>query len=434
MSAEMVGTSALIMMFVLMMMRIPIAVSMALPAVLGVLYLKGWVALSTAVETIIWDHSYSYILSTLPMFVLMGEMLNLSGISNELFSSFRAWFGRLKGGLGMATIGASAVFSAASGSSVANTGTIGVMATKEMINSGYSKALAGGSIVAGGSLGILIPPSTFLIIYGMLSEQSIGKLLAAGIIPGILLALFFMITIYIAVSIRPDLAPPSVSGSWKQRLISLKSTVWILALFIVVIGGMFAGFFGPTEAAGIGAFSAMMMALMKKRLNLKTFLQALQNTTLTTGFIFAIILAAFVFNYMLTISKVPLLISSSLTEANLSPAVTFLLIVIMYFVLGALMDSYAAVVVTVPIVMPIVTAMGHDLVWFGVVLCILVEGALISPPHGMNILVLNGVVPELQIEKIFKGAFLFLIPIFTLVILLYLFPEIALYLPSKMVG
>ena len=434
MTAETVGIVALIVMLALMLLRIPIAISMVLPAMAGILYLKNWNVLATSVETIIWSKSMNYTLSTIPMFVLMGEMLTFSGISSELYSSFRTWFGKLKGGLGMATIGASAVFAAASGSSIANTGTIGVMASKEMLKAGYSKALTGGSIVAGGSLGILIPPSTFLILYGMMTEQSIGKLLTAGIIPGILLAILFVITISIVAKIKPEMAPGGESASWKERFVSLKSTFWILLLFIVVIGGMFIGVFGPTEAAGIGALCATIMAWLKKKLTWQVFKEAVLRTCITSGFIYAIIISAFLFNYLLTISKVPLLISTSLAEANLPKAITFILIVIMYVLLGAVMDSMAAVVVTVPIIMPILLNYDFNLIWFGIVMCLLVEVALISPPHGMNIMILNGVVPELQLEKIFAGALLFMIPIFLLVFLLYLFPEIVLFLPDRMAG
>ena len=434
MSTETIGVIALVVMLGLMLFRVPIAISIALPGVVGILYLKDWTVLRNAVDSIIWNHSLSYTMSTIPMFMWMGEMLTASGISSELYNSFRLWLGRLKGGLAMATIGASAVFAAASGSSVANTGTIGMMASREMLKFKYSKPLASGSIVAGGTLGILIPPSGFLIIYGMLTEQSIGKLLLAGIIPGIILSLLFVITIFVSVLIKPDLAPPAEKASWKERFVSIKSTIWILILFVIVIGGMFFGFFGPTEAAGIGALAATLLALAKGKLTWKVFWETLRRTTLSSGFLFAIILAAFLFNYFLTISKVPTMLSSLLTDAGYPPLVTFIMIFIMYVILGAVMDSMAALVVTIPIVMPIIESLGHDLIWFGIVMCLLVEVALISPPHGMNIMVLNGVVPEYGLGNIFIGALLFVIPIFFMVALLYIFPDIVLFLPDRMMG
>jgi len=433
MSTLTVGILALIVMLVLMMLRVPIALSMALPAIAGILYLKNWSVLETVVGSVFWTHSLSYTLSTIPMFLWMGEMLTSSGISSELYKACRLWFGKFKGGLSIATIGASAIFAAASGSSVANTGTIGMMASKEMLDQKYSKVLSSGSIVAGGTLGILIPPSGFLIIYGMMTEQSIGKLLLAGVIPGIILALLFVITIIISVRLKPDMAPAGESYSFKERFLSLKSTFWVILLFVVVIGGMFIGLFGPTEAAGIGAFVSTILAWAKGSLNWNVIKQTLIRTATTSGFLFAIILCAFLFNYLLTISKVPTAFSQALASAGLSPHVTFICIAIMFLILGALMDSMAVLVVTVPFVIPLINDMGHDLIWFGIVMCMLVEISLISPPHGMNIMVLNGVVPEYGIGKIYMGALLFMIPIVFMIILLYFFPEIALFLPERMI-
>ncbi|MEH7074611.1 TRAP transporter large permease [Neobacillus drentensis] len=434
MSAEMVGILALVVMLVLMMLRVPIVISMMLPAVIGIFYLRDWTVLATSVESNIWTHSFSYSLSVIPMFLWMGEMLTFTGISSELYSTFQKWLGRFKGGLSMATIGASAVFAAASGSSIANTATIGQMAAKEMMNNKYDNSLAGGSIVAGGTLGILIPPSSFLIVYGMLTEESIGNLLLAAIIPGVLLALLFILTIYIAVLSKSELAPKGEKVSWKERIISLKSTMWILVLFIIVIGGMFIGLFGPTEAAGIGAMCSTIIAAAKRKLTWSIFTETILRTVRNSGFIYAILLSGFLFSYLLAISKVPIAASSFLLGLDISPLAMFTLIVIMYILLGMVMDSLAAVVITVPFVIPIMSSLGHDLVWFGIVLCILVEMALISPPYGMNIMVLNGTVPELKIGKIYKGATLFLLPMLVIIVLLYMFPEIALWLPSQMIG
>ncbi len=416
-----------------MFLRIPIAIAMAIPASVGILYLKGWPTLLSALDTIVWTKSYSYTLTTIPLFVLMGQLIYSSGISNELYTTFRNWFSGLRGGLGMATIGSSAMFAAASGSSLATTGTIGVMASKEMLAAGYSKSLTGGSIAAGGTLGILIPPSTMFIIYGMMTEQSIGKLLMAGIIPGILLTLFFIITIYVASIINPSLITNEKEEkvSWKERFNSLKSTIWILLLFIIVLGGMYFGIFTATESAGVGAFGAFMIGLVRRKLTIPKVNEAVFETIKTTGFIFAIVIGAFILNYVLTITRVPHLISDFLFSANLSPAMFFLIIVIMYIILGAFMDTLSMIVVTIPIILPLVEAVGFDLIWFGVIIVLVVEMGLISPPVGMNCFVLNGVVKELPLTQIFKGAFLFIIPILALVTLLYIFPEIALFIPNS---
>ncbi|MFC5604707.1 TRAP transporter large permease [Sporosarcina koreensis] len=431
MNIEMIGLLGIVLMFILMFLRLPIAIAMAIPAFLGIYYVKGWKTLTTAIETIIWDHSFSYTLTTIPLFIWMGELLFVSGISNELFKMFRLWMGRLKGGLGLATIGASAIFAAASGSSLATTGTMGAIASKEMDRFGYKDSFSAGTIVAGGTLGILIPPSTAFIVYGMLTEQSIGKLLIAGIIPGIMLTGLYMLTVYISVLLKPELAPVTSSGGWKEKLLSLKSTIWILILFTVVIGGMYIGLFSPTEAAAVGAFGAMMTALLKGKLTLKNFVEAASNTLKTTGFLFAIILAAFILNYFLAITRVPMLMANMINSLSLPNILIFVLIICMYLILGAFMDSLAMIVITIPIILPIINAMDMDLIWFGVIIVLVIELGLITPPVGMNCYVLKGV-SDYSLETIFKGAARFIIPIVVMIFILYFFPQIALYLPSKM--
>ncbi|ARD47057.1 TRAP transporter large permease [Sporosarcina sp. P33] len=433
MSSELIGILGIVLMFLLMFLRVPIAISMVIPAFLGILYLKDWNTFTTVVESIVWGHTFNYSLSTLPMFVLMGELLFVAGISTDLFATFKVWLGRIRGGLGMATVGSSALFAAASGSSLANTATMGVIASKEMLDAGYNKTLTAGSIVAGGTLGVLIPPSTLFIIYGMMTEQSIGKLLIAGIIPGIVLMVLYFITIYIVVLIKPNYAPNfKMKISWKERFVSLKSTIWIVLLFVIVIGGMYLGIFSPTEAAGFGAFTTLLLALFRGKLTFKSFIGAMRGTLRTTGFLFAIIIMAFILNYFLIITKVPLLLSEFLNGLSLPNYMIFAIIIIMYLLLGAVMDALAMVVVTMPIVLPIIHMMGLDLIWFGVIIVLVIELAMISPPVGMNCFVLRGAASELTLEDIFKGAVVFMIPILLLIIILYLFPEIVMYLPNKM--
>ncbi|MFJ8234210.1 TRAP transporter large permease [Ureibacillus sp. NPDC094379] len=434
MSVEFVGVIVILSVFVLMFLRVPIVISMVIPTVIGIVYLKGWNTLFTAIDSIVWYQSYSYTLTTIPLFVLMGNFLYTAGISEELFDTFRKWFGRLKGGLGLATIGSSAMFAAASGSSVANTGIMGVIASKEMLKAGYSKTLTGGSIVAGGALGILIPPSTTFIIYGMITEQSIGALLTAGVIPGILLTLFFMLTIVIVAIVKPSLVPDTVedSVSWKERFISLKSNISIIIIFLIVVGGLYLGYFTATEAAGVGAFGAFIIGVLRKKLTVKKFSEAVISTIKTTGFMFAILLGAFILNYVLVITRLPHALANFLFERNLSTTMIFVLIVLMFIVLGAFMDSLAMMVVTIPILMPVLEMAGFDLVWFGVIIVLVVEMALISPPVGMNCFVLKGVSDDLELVDIFKGAMIFMIPILVLIALIYIFPEIALFLPNTM--
>ncbi|MFC2949400.1 TRAP transporter large permease [Virgibacillus sediminis] len=433
MPIEMIGLLGVILMFLLMFLGIPIAISMVVPALLGILYLKDFNTLSTAVETIIWDHSFSYTLSTIPMFVLMGELLYICGISTELFNTFRLWLSKLRGGLGMATIGSSAIFAAASGSSLANTATMGVIASKEMLSAGYDKSLTGGSIAAGGTLGVLIPPSTLFIVYGMMTEQSIGQLLVAGIIPGILLMVLYMLTVYIVVVMKPGMAPfENTKVTWKARFSSLKSTVWIILLFLVVIGGMYLGWFNPTEAAGIGAFATFTIALLRRKLTVPSFIHAMSSTLKTTGFLFAIIIMAFILNYFLTITRVPIMLANFLNGLTLPDFALFGIIILMYVLLGAVMDGLAMVVVTLPIILPLINMMQLDLIWFGVIIVLVMEMGMITPPVGMNCFVLRGSAPSLSLGNIFKGTSLFIIPIIIVIGILYLFPEIALFLPENM--
>lgn len=429
-----IGIYVLISVFLLMFLRVPIVASMAIPACIGILLLKSENTLFAVIESIIWEQSYNYTFSTLPLFILMGEFLFFSDLSSELFTAFRNWFGRIKGGLSIATIGASAVFAAASGSSLATTATIGVITSKEMLKSGYSKILTGGSIVAGGTLGILIPPSSMFIVYGMMTEQSIGRLLMAGIIPGILLTIFYMITIYISVLINPKLAPENVENavSWKEKIQSFKANVWILMLFMLVMGGIFFGWFTATEAAGFGALGALVIALIRRKITIANFFKAVFDTVKTTGFMISILMGAFLLNYVLTVTRVPMIFADFIFSRNLSETMIFVLLVIMYIFLGAVMNTMAMIVVTIPIVLPILQQLGLDLIWFGVIIVLIVEMAYLSPPIGMNCFVLTSVVKELDLTSVFKGAMIFMIPIIVLIVLLYIFPEIALYLPYNL--
>lgn len=431
-SVEAVGLIGLACMFVLMLARVPIAVAMSVPGILGAWYLRGWQPMTTVLDTVVWGHSASYTLSTIPMFVLMGELIFISGISGELFDVFRKWMGALKGGLALATVGASSIFAAACGSSVAGTATMGIVASKEMQKAGYSDSLSSGAVVAGGTLGILIPPSTAFIIYGMLTEESIGRLLIAGIVPGIVLTVLYMLTVYGAVMVKPELGPAAQRSSWRERLVSLRSILWVAVLFVIVIGGMYAGLFSPTEAAGVGAFGAFVIALVRGRMTWGNLLASLTNTVRVTGFLFAIILGAFILNYFLAITRLPANLASFISGLGWSPIAVMLLILLLYLILGAIMDALAMVVITIPILLPTVKALGFDLIWFGVMVVVMIEMALISPPVGMGCFVLKGVNPSLGMASIYRGSLLFMLPIFVLLALLLAVPDIALWLPRLM--
>lgn len=431
-SVEAVGIVGLVLMLLLMFLRVPIALAMAVPGILGAWYLRGWQPMVTVLDTVVWTHSHSFTLSTIPMFVLMSELIYVSGISRELFDVFRKWLGALRGGLALATVGASAIFAAACGSSVAGTATMGIVASKEMQKAGYSDSLSSGAVVAGGTLGILIPPSTAFVLFGMLTEESIGKLLIAGIVPGLLLTLLYMLTVYCAVLVRPSLGPAMERTPWLARFIALRSILWIAVLFVVVIGGMYTGLFSPTEAAGVGAFGAFVIALVRGRMTWANLRESLSNTVKVTGFLFAIILGAFILNYFLAITRLPADLAGFIRDLGWHPIAVMLVILALYLVLGAMMDALAMVVITIPILLPTVKALGFDMIWFGVIVVVMVEMALISPPVGMGCFVLKGVNPSLRMGDIYKGALLFMLPIAVLLALLLGFPDIATWLPRLM--
>ncbi len=419
-------------MLLLMAMRMPIAIAMALPGFLGTIYIMGITPALTGLGTIPFAHSHSYTLTTIPMFVLMGHLVFIAGISGDIFQSFQKWLGQLLGGVAMATIGACAIFAAACGSSLASAATMCSVALPDMEKLKYDRKLVMGTIAAGGTLGILIPPSTSFIIYGILTETSIGKLFIAGILPGILLSLLFMLTIYVRARITPGLAPPIEGVSLKEKIISLKGLWSVLCLFILVIGGLYAGIFTPTEAAGVGAFGAFLITTLRKRLTWKGLLESLASTLRTTCMIFAIIIGAMIFNYFLAVTGVPMAIADFVTGLPFPALGVLAVILVVYMILGMFMDALAMVIITIPIFLPAIKGMGFDLIWYGVILTITVEMALITPPVGMNVYVLSGVAPHVPLEEIFRGVLIFVIPLVLILIILMFFPDIALFLPSMM--
>ncbi len=432
MSVQVIGLIGIGSVFLLMFARVPIAVAMAVPGIIGTWYLRGWEPMNTILSTVLWNHSFQYTLTTIPMFVLMSELISASGLSSDLFTVFRRWLGAIRGGLALATVGASAIFAAACGSSIASTATIGIVAAKEMKKAGYSDVLSGGSIVAGGTLGILIPPSTAFIIYGILTEESIGRLLIAGILPGLLLTALYGLTAYGLVLILPGSGPAIERSSWRERFSSLGSIFWIAILFIIVIGGMYFGVFGPTEAAGAGAFGALVIASIRSKMNFGNLMHCLNNTLRVTSFLFAIMLGAFILNYFLAITRLPNIMASFVSELRVSAIVVLLVILLVYMFLGAIMDALAMVVITIPIFLPTVKALGFDLIWFGVIIVVVIEMAMMSPPVGLACFVLKGVCPTMSMASIYKGGLLFMIPIIALLGLLIAFPDIALFLPRLM--
>lgn len=433
MDVTLIGVVAIAAMFVLMALGVPVAIAMTLPALIGIIIVVNPAVLAATVDSTVWNHGMNYPLVTIPLFVLMGEVLFESGVTGKLYGAIRAWFGRMRGGLAVSSVAASAIFAASSGSSLATTGTMGVVASKEMLDVEYDQKLVSGSIVAGGGLGILIPPSTLMILYGTLTEESIGKLLMAGLIPGIVLTLLLCLTIVAIVTIKPEYGPgAATSVSWRDKIRTLAPIAPIAILFIAVMGSMYSGWASPTEAAALGAVGAIVIAAFRASFTMRSLLAAVERSVRTTGFIFAIVLGSFLLNYLLAITQIAPNIARFISELDAAPVGIFIAIVLMYLVLGAFMDSMAMVVITVPLLLPVIQALGWDPIWFGVVLVLLVEIALITPPVGMNNFVLKGVVPQLHMGQIMRGAVIFCVPLLLMVALVYAFPDLALFLPSRM--
>jgi tripartite ATP-independent transporter DctM subunit len=374
----------------------------------------------------------AYSLTVIPLFILMGQFANHSKMGFEIYQTVYRWIGFLPGGLSMATIGACGGFAAISGSSLAAAATMGMVALPEMKRFKYDNALATGCVAAGGTLGILIPPSTVMIIYGILTEQPIATLFIAGILPGLLLTGLFILTIYVVTRIKPSLGPPGPRFSMKERIYSLKDTWSIFSLFVLVIGGLYTGWFTPTEAAGVGAFGAFAITIIKKRLTWDNLKISLAQTVRTTAMVFLILIGAHVFGYFLTISQIPDQLSILATEWGLSKYAILALIIFAYIIMGCFMEGLALMVLTIPIVYPLVLELGFDPIWFGVIITLVMEMSLITPPVGINVFIISGISKDVPMYVIFRGIIPFWCAMLVCIILLILFPQIALWLPLTM--
>ena len=427
-----IGLAGFFCMVLLMVLRMPIGFSLAVVGFLGFSWLAGFPAGFSMLALAVYKTGASYALMVIPLFILMGQFANHSRMGYDLYQAVYRWIGFLPGGLAMASIGACAGFAAISGSSMATAATLGTVALPEMKRFKYDDALATGCVAAGGTLGILIPPSTVMIIYGILTEQPIGVLFIAGIIPGLILSGFFMITIFLMTWRNPALGPPGPRFTFKEKVASLKDTWGILSLFLLIIGGLYAGWFTPTEAAGVGAAGAFAITLIKRRLTRQSMADVLTETTLTTGMIFTILIGAGIFSYFLTVSQMTDQLSGWVAGLGLNRYAVMLLICLVYILLGCLMDGLAIMVLTLPIVFPLVMDLGFDPIWFGVVMTVLLEMGLITPPVGMNVFVISGIARNVPMYTIFRGIWPFFAAMLICLLLLVAFPQIALYLPETM--
>lgn len=422
-----VGTVAL---FGLLGFGMPIGFAMGLVGFVGFASLISFNAAVVKLGVISFDLATNYAIGTVPLFIFMANILFASGIGKDLYDFAERWLGRLRGGLAMATIGASAGFASVSASSLATTATMGLVALPEMRKHRYDVSLASGSVAAGGTIGSLIPPSGMFIIYGLLTETSIGKMFAAGILPGILLAVFYMIAIAIICTLNPKAGPRGPKHTFRERLASFKKTGEVILLFLLVMGGILLGWFTPTEAGAVGAFGAIVIAVARRRLSWEATRKAIFSTVKTTGMIFGILFGAFMFNAFGTVTTIPMQIVGFVTDSGLPPIVVLLLILAVYLLLGMILDASAMMTLTVPLFFPVITQLGFDAVLFGVLVVRMTEIALITPPVGMNVYVLSGIAPDIPLGKIFKGTLPFVLADLLHVSLLLLFPAIVLWLPN----
>jgi tripartite ATP-independent transporter DctM subunit len=417
--------------FLLLFLGMPIGIAMGMVGFAGFAYLRGFDSALGVLTTVPYTTFASYSFSVVPLFILMGAFCFYAGLSKDLYNAVNKWLGHLRGGLAMATVGGCAGFAAVCGSSVATAATMGAVTLPEMKRYGYDSALATGCVAAGGTMGILIPPSVGFIVYGIITEQSIGKLFLAGFIPGILEAVFYIITISIICRINPRLGPPGPRSTWIERIGALKNTGVVLLLFLIVLGGLYFGIFTPTEAGGAGAFGAFIFALRRK-LGWQAFKGSLLETLRNTAMILIIVLGAMIMGYFLAISRVTFVIADTIggLEVNRYIILTSTLVFLLF--LGTVLDAPAMILLVTPIFYPIVTKLGFDPIWFGVIMIRMCEIALITPPVGLNVFVITGVAKDVPMYTVFRGIVPFLIADICEVALLVAVPQLSLFLPNMM--
>lgn len=432
MTPEWTGLAGIVLLFVLLFFRLYIGVAMALVGFLGFSYLSGLQTGLSLFGMIPYSTASFYSFSIIPLFVLMGQFAFYSGLSHDIYKAVYKWFGHLPGGLGIATILGCAGFAAISGSSLATAATMGSVALPEMRKYRYESGLATGSIAAGGTLGILIPPSIGFVIYGILTEESVGRLLLAGILPGLLLAGLYILTIYLLCRRNPALGPAGPRAPLKERLRSLTGTWGMLLLFVLVMGGIYSGVFTPIEAAGVGAFGAFAVAVLKGKMGLSEVLSALFDTLRTTGMIFLILIGAEIFTLFLGVSKLPMFLADFIGGLELSRYVILSGVLFLYVVLGCVLDGIAMIILTIPILFPVIVALQFDPIWFGVLMVIVLEMGLITPPVGLNVFVIGGVAKDVPLVTIFRGVLPFLVASAVGLVLIMIFPDIALFIPMQM--
>jgi tripartite ATP-independent transporter DctM subunit len=434
MPVQAVGAIGMLFLLALVFIRIPVAISLALVGFVGYAALEGWSKAATVLGQAPFDIAGAYALSVVPLFVLMGELASTTGMSSKLFRGTKSMFGTVKGALAYATIGANAGFGAVCGSSVASAATMTRICVPEMQANRYDDRLATGSVAAGGTLGILIPPSLIFVIYAVIAQQSVPRLFAAGLVPGLVLTALYIFVAAMLVWIFPDWAPHGERETWPQRLRNIASMWEFVFLFGTSVGGIYAGLFSPTEAAAIGAFMAMIIGALERKLDGPVLKHCLSETLKTTCMLFLIIIGAIVFSYFVVQARLPEALIGWIQQMGMGPLALMLTLIAAYIVLGCFLEGIGLVLITVPVFLPVVTASGFDPVWFGVIVVIVVEMGLIHPPVGMNLFVIQAQLPDIPILSIYKGTLPFLLAPMVLIVILLAFPGVALWLPRLLYG
>ncbi|MCP4664873.1 MAG: TRAP transporter large permease [Deltaproteobacteria bacterium] len=432
MSLTAIGIIGIIVLIILLFSRMPVGFVMGFLGFLGFSYVRGIEPGLSLLASDVFDVFSSYGLTVVPLFVFMGQIAFHAGISKRLYDSAYVLVGNRKGGLAMATVGACAGFSAISGSTNATAATMATVTLPEMKRYNYDQSLATGTVAAAGSLGILIPPSVIFIVYGILTEQSIGKLFAAGILPGILLSILFLLTIYLRVLKNPSLAPPGPKTSLREKIKSFVGVLETLLIFALVMGGIFFGIFTPTEAAAAGAFLTIIIALLRRQLTWEGFVKSLADTTRISCMVMVIVTGAVIFGHFMTVTALPYNLANWVSGLPLPNFAIMGVIILVYLFGGCFMDALAMIMLTIPIFFPVAQQLGYDPIWFGVVIVLITEMGVITPPVGVNVYVVYGVAKDVPLETIFKGVLPMLMALLFCNVILLIFPQIALWLPSMM--
>ena len=430
MSPVTTGIVGIIVLLIMFLLRMPVGFAMAFVGFAGFALLVSPSAGLSMIARDVFHIFSSYSLTVIPMFVFMGCIAFASGMSSRLYDASYLILGRMRGGLAMATVAACAGFAAICGSTNATAAAMGKVALPEMKRFGYSDSLATGSVAAAGSLGILIPPSTIFIVYGILTEQSIGKLFVSGVFPGIILTIFFVIVVALLCWRNPESAPAGPQSTWKQKMGGLVGVLETLVLFGLVISGLFLGIFSPTQAGGAGAAGALIIGLVRRQLSWSGFVDAVKDALGISCMVMVIVMGATVFGHFIAVAKIPMILSEWVAGLPIPSSAVIGIIIGLYLVGGCFMDALALITLTVPIIYPVVLMLGYDPIWFGVIIVLVTEMGVITPPVGINVYVIKGIAQDVPLETIFKGIFPFLGAQIATIILLVAFPKIATFLPG----